>query len=95
MGGQRLIVASIALAGLACRERGAATPDAATDGSKSEGSSALTLVIAVTGCARYEPAGDCGPDGGTAPCCTGRAAARALVRARRFARADPFPVDIR
>ena len=71
MGGQRLIVASIALAGLACRERGAAIPDAATDGIKSEGSSALTLVIAVTGCAHYEAAGDCGPDGGTAPCCKG------------------------
>jgi hypothetical protein len=71
VGGQRLLVASIALAGLACREHGAAIPDAATDGSKNEGSSALTLVIAVTGCARYEAAGDCGPDGGTAPCCRG------------------------
>ena len=71
MGGQRFIVASIALAGLACRERGAAIPDAATDGRRSEGSSALTLVIAVTGCAAYEAAGNCGPNGGTAPCCRG------------------------
>ncbi len=71
MGGQRFIVASIALAGLACRERGAAIPDAATDGRRSEGSSALTLVIAVTGCAPYEAAGNCGPNGGTAPCCRG------------------------
>ena len=62
---------SIALAGLACRERDAATPDAAIDGGGSEGSSALTLVIAVTGCAPYEAAGDCGPDGGPAPCCRG------------------------
>ena len=71
MGGQRFIVVSIALAGLACRERGAATPDAAIDGGRSEGSSALTLVIAVTGCAPYEAAGLCGPNGGTAPCCRG------------------------
>jgi len=71
VGSQRLIVASLALAGLACGDRGAAIPDAASDGSKSEGSNALTLVIAVTGCARYADAGDCGPDGGTAPCCWG------------------------
>lgn len=71
MGSQRLIVALIALAGLACGDRAAATPDAATDGSKSEGSSALTLVISVTGCAPLETAGDCGPDGGTAQCCKG------------------------
>jgi len=71
VGSQRLIVASIALAGLACRERGAAIPDAATDGIQSEGSSALTLVIAVTGCADYEPVGNCGPNGSTAPCCRG------------------------
>ena len=72
MGGQRFIVVSIALAGLACRERDAATPDAAIDGGGSEGSSALTLVIAVTGCAPYEAAGLCGPNGGTAPCCGAR-----------------------
>jgi PKD domain-containing protein len=61
--GRKLAASLIALAGLACREQGSAPRDASSDGSKSDVPSPLTLDIAVTGCASYDP---------TTPICTGR-----------------------
>jgi hypothetical protein len=64
-----LLVASIALAALACRDRTAAPPDAGNDGGRNDAANPLTLVVAVTGCATYQAAGGCtNPE---APCCTG------------------------
>jgi len=58
-----LIVGAIALAGLACRDKAPARPDASPDSLKVDVSTPLTLAIAVTGCASYDPA---------AVICTGR-----------------------
>jgi len=51
-----LIVGAIALAGLACRDKAPARPDASPDSLKVDVSTPLTLAIAVTGCASYDPA---------------------------------------
>jgi PKD repeat protein len=50
-----LTVALIALAGLACSDKSMAPPDTGSDGGKLDGLSPLTLEIAVTGCASYDP----------------------------------------
>lgn len=52
----RIAVGFVALAGLACGDHAAAPQDAGGDSSKPEMPSALTLDIAVNGCAAYEAA---------------------------------------
>jgi len=52
----QLIVGAIALAGLACRDRGAAPRDASPESIKVDVANPLTLDISVTGCASYDAA---------------------------------------
>jgi hypothetical protein len=66
----RIAVVLIALAAIACREDRPTPPDGSLDGGKLDAPSTKTLQINVSGC-HYDPAGDCTPDAGPAPCCTG------------------------
>jgi hypothetical protein len=68
----RIAVVLLALAALACRENGQTNPDGSSDGGKPDLPSTKTLQIAPTGCGDYDLTGDCDPDAGPVPCCSGR-----------------------
>jgi hypothetical protein len=64
-------VALAAMAAMGCPDHGTSARDGGSDGIGSEASSSLTLDIGVSGCGQYAADGNCDPDAGVGPCCTG------------------------
>ena len=81
-----LALVLVALATFACHDKGANPIDASRDDTRNDAPSPLTIDIAVTGCASYDPA--------TATC-RGSGSAHAVVHAGRLAGADAVQVVLR